>query len=54
MLIAIKTSNLGNNNAAQALLSSDQGFLVPPIFYDIAESLPWILEVEAFPLSFAY
>jgi hypothetical protein len=45
--ILIKTSNLGNNNAVQGLLGSDQILPVPPIVNDMAEALPWLLEVNA-------
>jgi hypothetical protein len=51
---AIKTPDFGNNNAVQALLSSDEVFPVHPMVYDIANILPWILALENYPLSFAY
>jgi len=44
--ILIKTSDLGNNNAVQGLLGSDQILPVPPIVNDIAEAMSWLLEVD--------
>ena len=52
--VVIKTSDLRSNDALQVLLSSDQVLPVPSIANDIAEALPWMLEVDNFPLSFAY
>ena len=52
--IVIKTSDLHSNEPVQVLLSSDQVFPVPSIVNDIAEVLSWMLDVNNFPLQFAY
>jgi hypothetical protein len=52
--VVIKTSDLHDTAAVQALLSSEQVLPVPSMVNDIAEALPWMLEAENFPLPFAY
>ncbi len=54
MPVVIKTSDLRNNGAVQALIGSDRVFPVPSVVEDIAEALPWMWETDRYPLSLAY